>query len=112
MLVTIGAFRHPSGAQLPNHTTPLSSAEVPAGYPKNRQKKKIEIARGSLSPFHHAPLAFLFRFPSYDTKGSLSNDDALLYISKPSLHDYNVKVPNFTFCRGREHKATTFFFFS
>ena len=29
----------------------------------------------------------------------------------PSLHDYNVKVPNFTFCRGREHK-TTFFFFS
>ena len=82
MLVTIGAFRHPSGAQLPNHTTPLSSAEVPAGYPKNRQKKKkIEIARGSLSPFHHAPLAFLFLFPSYDTKGSLSNDDTLLYIS-------------------------------
>ena len=25
-----------------------------------------------------------------------------LYISLPSLHDYNVKVPNFTFCRGRE----------
>ena len=24
----------------------------------------------------------------------------------------NVKVPNFTFCRGREHKATTFFLFS
>ena len=34
-----------------------------------------------------------------------------LYISLPSLHDYNVKVPNFTFCRGREHK-TTFLFFS
>ena len=30
----------------------------------------------------------------------------------PSLRDYNVKVPNFTFCRGREHKTTTFFFFS
>ena len=29
----------------------------------------------------------------------------------PSLHGYNVKVPNFTFCRGREHKTTTFFFF-
>ena len=27
-----------------------------------------------------------------------------LYISSPPLHDYNVKVPNFTFCRGREHK--------
>ena len=29
---------------------------------------------------------------------------AFLYISSPSLHDYNVKVPNFTFCRGRERR--------
>ena len=67
--------------------------------------------------------------------GSLSNDDAdgnengkkgiglisktttlhvhhaFLYISLPSLPDYNVKVPEFTFCRGREHKTTTFFSF-
>ena len=35
-----------------------------------------------------------------------------LYISLPWLHDYNVKVPIFTFCREREHKKTTFFFFS
>ena len=35
-----------------------------------------------------------------------------LYISLPSLHDYIVKLPNFTFCRGREQKKTTFFFFS
>ena len=35
-----------------------------------------------------------------------------LYISLPSLHDYNMKVRKFTFCRGREHKTTTFFFFS
>ena len=35
-----------------------------------------------------------------------------LYISKPLLYDYNVKVPIFTFCRGREHKTTTFLFFS
>ena len=34
-----------------------------------------------------------------------------LYISLPSLHDYNVKMPKFTFCRGREYK-TTFFLFS
>ena len=33
-----------------------------------------------------------------------------LYISFPSLHDYDVKVPYFTFCRGREHKTTTCFF--
>ena len=67
--------------------------------------------------------------------GSLSNDDgdvnenvkkaiallrktttlhvhhAFLYISLPSLHDYDVKIPNFTFCGGREHKTTTFFSF-
>ena len=71
----------------------------------------------------------------YIVLGSLSNDDAngnengkkaiglisktttlqvhhaFLYISLPSLPDYNVKVPEFTFCRGREHKTTTFFSF-
>ena len=28
------------------------------------------------------------------------------------MHDYDVKVPNFTFCRGREHNTTALFFFS
>ena len=37
---------------------------------------------------------------------------AFLYISLPSFHDYNVKLPNFTFCSEREQKTTTFFFFS
>ena len=32
---------------------------------------------------------------------------SLLCISSPSLHDYNVKVPNFTLC---EHKSTFFCF--
>ena len=27
----------------------------------------------------------------------------------PSLHDYDVKMPNFTFCGGHEHKTTIFF---
>ena len=31
-----------------------------------------------------------------------------LYISLLSLHGFNVKVPNFSFCRGREQKTTTF----
>ena len=31
-----------------------------------------------------------------------------LHISLTSLHDYNVKVPKFTFYRGREHKTTFF----
>ena len=33
-------------------------------------------------------------------------------ISSPSLHDYNVKMPIFTFCRWREHKKTMFLFFT
>ena len=37
---------------------------------------------------------------------------AFLYISLPSLHDYDVKIPNFTFFWGCTHKTTTFFFFS
>ena len=32
-----------------------------------------------------------------------------LYISLPSLHDYDMKVP---FCGGRKHNTATFFFFS
>ena len=67
--------------------------------------------------------------------GSLSNDDGdgnendkraigldwqndnfarasrLLYISLPSLHDYDVELLNFTFYGVREHKTTTFYFF-
>ena len=36
-----------------------------------------------------------------------------LYISLPSLHDYDVKLHNFTFCGGRDwHKTTNLFFFS
>ena len=37
---------------------------------------------------------------------------AFLYISLPSLHVYEVKMPNFTFGGGREHTVTTFFLLS
>ena len=30
----------------------------------------------------------------------------------PSVRDYDVKLPNFTFFGGREHKTTSFYFFS
>ena len=33
-------------------------------------------------------------------------------ISFPSLHVHDMKIPNFLFCGGPEHKTTTFFFFS
>ena len=35
---------------------------------------------------------------------------AFLYISFLSLHDYDVKMPNFRFCGRCEHKMTFFFF--
>ena len=38
--------------------------------------------------------------------------DALLYISLPLLHNYDVKMPNFTFCGEHEHTTMTLFFFS
>ena len=47
-----------------------------------------------------------------EKKTTLHVYHAFLYISLPSLHDYNVKVPKFTFSRGREHKTTTFYLFS
>ena len=34
-----------------------------------------------------------------------------LYISLQWLHDYDMKLPNFTFYGGRKHKTTTFLFF-
>ena len=33
-----------------------------------------------------------------------------LYISLPSLHDYDVKIPNFTFNGGRNQATTNFSF--
>ena len=33
---------------------------------------------------------------------------AFLSISLPSLHDYDVKIPNFTFYRGSTHATTKF----
>ena len=45
-------------------------------------------------------------------KTTLHVHHAFLYVSLPSLHDNDVKVPNFTFSGGREHKTTTMFSFS
>ena len=36
---------------------------------------------------------------------------AFLHIYLPSPHDYDVEVPNFTFCVGGERKAPTLFSF-
>ena len=57
---------------------------------ENGKKAKVSIGKTTALHVHHA----------------------FLYISLPSQHDYVVKIPNFTFCGGREHKTRTFFFFS
>ena len=41
-----------------------------------------------------------------------NNNTPFLYIFLPLVHDYDVKMPNFTFFGECEHKRTTFFFFS
>ena len=43
---------------------------------------------------------------------NFAHASSFLYMPLPSLHDYEVKAPNFTFCGGRAHTTTTFFFFS
>ena len=35
---------------------------------------------------------------------------AFLYISLPSLHNYHVKMPNFTFCEGQKQAMRKFYF--
>ena len=81
-------------------------------------------------------LVFTVIFHAWSRIGSLSKDDGdfnenvkkaigldwrnnncarasrFLYISLPSLQDYDVKKLNFTFCGGRDHKKTNFLFFS
>ena len=41
---------------------------------------------------------------------SLHVHHAFLYISLPLLHDYDVKMPNFTFYGGRKQTTTKFSF--
>ena len=47
-----------------------------------------------------------------DQQNNFARASRFLYISLSPWHDYNVKLPHFTFCQKREQKTTTFFFFS
>ena len=38
---------------------------------------------------------------------TLHSPHPFLYISLPSLHDYEKKLPDFTICGGRKHKIMT-----
>ena len=53
------------------------------------------------------PREFSFRQAE---NNNFARDHAFLYICLPSLNEHNVKLPNVTFCRGREQETKTFFF--
>ena len=104
--------------------------KIPKLYPEDRffsSVFRISSSNGQL--WTHYDVSIHNALP-----GSLSNDDgnsnengkkaigldwqnnnyaymhhAFLYISLLSLHNYDVKLPNFTFCRGHDHNATTVF---
>ena len=46
-----------------------------------------------------------------DRQNNIARVSRFLYIFFPSLHDYVVKMPNFTYCGGREQNTTALFFF-
>ena len=78
-----------------------------------REKQKIsrEASRCSISEFtrnENGKKAIGLN----EQNNNFARASSFLYIPLPSLRDYNVKLRNFTFCRGREQKTTTFFFFS
>ena len=101
---------------------------------RSDEEEKRQSSFPSLYPTH--PPALFFALPSLpDTVGSFSNDDgdgnenvkkaaigllsktsgfharhAFWYISLPLLHDYDVKIPNFTFYVGRKQATTKFSF--
>ena len=88
---------------------------------------------GLLAPLFRAVFDSRSSFVCFETVGSFSNDDgdgsetvktaigllrkttglhvhhAFLYISQPSLRDYDVKMPNFTFYERRKQATTKFF---
>ena len=45
---------------------------------------------------------------TYYPNSNFARATRFLYISLPSLHDYDLKLPNFTFSGGRELQTTIF----
>jgi len=70
-------------------TAPLGSFSNDDGDGNEDVRKAIGLLRKTTTlPVHHA----------------------FLYISLPSLHDYDVKMPNCKFCGGRKQATTNHFF--
>ena len=70
-------------------TSPSSDRKVPHRKLKQRPRRRQRGRQASTLHVHHV----------------------FLYISLTTLHVYDVKLPNCTFCGGREDKTTIFLFF-
>ena len=99
------------------NTTPFcasTQALVPWSDTKCRQPFRcfIPIETGVTQHLQNGPHELKQRRERQKSKTTtLHVHHAFLYISLPSLHDYDVKMPNFTFCGEREHKTTTLQYF-
>ena len=82
----VGLCRSPSGS-LSSSSGSLSIDDADVN--ENSKKAIVYFGKTTILHVHHA----------------------FLFISLSSLHDYDVKMPNFTFCGERDHKATTIFLF-
>ena len=84
---------------------------------KKEQKKNISVGSLSNDPGdsdgngnENGRKAFLIGIDWQNN--NFTRASRFLYISLPSLHAYDVKLPTFKYCGGREHKTTIFIFFS
>ena len=96
-----------------------SSSGMKFFQPSNQPKARCVCIRSINQSNRSISVLLLFLFclrvfilRSYENR---SNNFAralrFFYISLPSLHDHNVKVPHFTFSGGRKHKTRNFFCF-
>ena len=92
------------GTQLPGRVLAVlcSQAQVFCGNRGSKQRRRRRQRERQKSN----------RFQQFGKTTTLHVHHAFLYISLQSLYNYDVKMPNFTFCGGREHTTTTFVFFS
>ena len=62
-------------------------------------------------PKYHIWKSLLWPQKSNRLTTTLHVHHAFLFVSLLSLHDYDMKMFNFTFCRGQKHKTMTVFLF-
>ena len=83
---------------------------------ENSKKAKVYFGKTTILHVHHAFMYislpslhdYEMKMPNFTFCGGRVS--RFIYISLPSLHDYEVKIPNFTFCGGRASRFYVLFF--